>query len=1028
MVAQQTRSYRDIEHTFNTAKDLYSKGLFGSAQKLFGQIINTQIQAEKVYFRDEAAYYYALCAIELFNGDAEFQLQNYVETHPESYYNNDATFKMANYYFRNKKFKEAIEWYSKTDKNKLSNEENSELYFKWGFCFYSKKDFEQATKSFFEVKDKNDRYGILSLYFYSHLKYINKQYQTALNGFLVLEKDEQFKDIAPQYIFQIYYLQEKYNEVIVYSEKLKDSTGNTSNETSKLIGESYYRTNQYEKAIPYFKNYEKHTNQMTIADNYELGFSYYNINDCDNAINYLNKIKKTKDTINQYVAYTMADCYLKQEKKTDARRLFETASQYKYNEQIREDALFNFAQLSYELSISPFNEAITTFTQYIEEYPNSPRTELAYDFMINAFLTTKNYQQAIKTIEKMPSKTRNSKVDAAYQRLTYFRGLELFTEQKYAQAITSFDNSLNYKIYDKQITALSYYWKAEANLRINKINDAISQFQEFVNSNASVTLEEYGKAHYNLGYAYFNKKEYAIANSWFRKYENIEKNSQSLTLNDALNRIGDCYFIVRDFQPASEYYKKAAKLGIIAKDYSLYQLSLAYGGLKQYQNKVNSLEQLISGFPDSEYAGNSMFEIGRTYQTFLNNNNSAKHYYESLIYNYPNSKMLKAAISSIASIYFNEKNYSKSLELYKQVIAQYPNSEEAENANVMIRSIYLEQNKADEYIEYSRNEGIVISKTEEDELLWNTAKKLYVEQKYQDALSALNKYLNKIPNGMYKIEANYYKAELHFYFKQYEDALKSYKIVADAPMGSFTEESILKATSILFDKKDWGIAYFYYNKLYSIAENKSTKFIAALGKLRTSYNSNDYEHIIPSAQNVIDNENANTEQIREAQFKMAKAYLAKNDNTQALVCFNILSKEVVSAEGAESKYRVAELNFLNGKDNLAEELCYDFIQANSPNTYWVARVFILLSRIYYQKGDMFSATNTLENVANNYPIDTDGIKLEISELLNKMNTNVESSVIENLYKNQKTNSGTNNSNAETNQNPNNSENTPVNIE
>ena len=1027
--SQQTSSYRDIEHTFTTAMDLYQKKLFGSAQKMFGQILVTQLQPEKVYYRDEAAYYYAMCAMELFNGDAEYQTQNYIETHPESYYNYDATFKMANYYFRNKKFKEAIEWYGKVDKDKLTSEQNSELNFKQGFAYYARKDYEMATKSFYEIKDKKDNFGTLALYFYSHLKYTNKQYQTALNGFLELEKVEQFKDIAPHYIFQIYYFQEKYNEVIDFSSKMLDSTGNTSSESAKIIGEAYYKTGYYNEAIPYLKNYEKTAEKLTDSDIYELGFAHYKSDDCENSINYLNKIKTKKDTISQYIAYTLASCYLKQNKKSEARRCFETASQMKYNDDIREDALFNFAQLSYELSISPFNEAVTAFNTYIEEYPNSARKNEAYDFMLNAFYSTKNYQQAIKTIEKM-GKTRNSRVDAAYQRLSYFRGLELFTEQKYTQAISMFDNSLKYRQYDNKISALSYYWKAESNYRINKITEAISQYKEFVNSTASVSLEEYGRAHYNLGYAYFNKKEYSTANTWFRKYETIEKNAQSTTLNDALNRIGDCFFVAKDFSSAAAAYKKAAKMGIIAKDYSLYQLALSYGGLKQYKNKVAALEQLVNENPDSEYAGNSMFETGRTFQTFIQNNDSAKYYYESLMYNYPNSKMLKAALSSIASIYFNQKNYSKALETYKQVIAQYPNSEEANNANDMILNIYMEQNNAEEYIQFARNEGKVITQSQEDELLWTAAKKLYIEQKYQDAITALTKYLTTIPNAVNKVEANFYKAELHYYYKQYDQALPCYKVVADAPIGAYTEESAAKAASMLFDKQEWGTAYYYYDKLYTIAEIKSTKFIAALGKLRTSFNGKDYERVIVSAKNVIDNENSNEEQKREANYKMAKAYLAQNKDSQANAVFIVLSKEVLSYEGAEAKYRVIEYDFLSNKDDVAEEACYSFIESNSPHIFWIAKTYILLARIYYKAGDNFSAIGTLENITKNYPVETDAIKTEAKELINKINTGIDSQTIEKSYKNNKGNTSKEpETNPNQNANPDNNDNyTPTKIE
>lgn len=978
--SQQTLRYDDMEDRYETAMDLYEKGLYVPSQKLFSEILLHEGQEFSSY-KDDAAFYVALCSMHLFNSDAEYQLTTFISDHPESYNNNNAAFQMANFQFRKKKYKKAVEWYEKTDRMSLNSEEQSEYFFKLGFSHFARKDFDRAAKAFYESKDDEGIYGPMSLYFYSHIKYISQQYQTALLGFLELEKNSSFGSIAPYYITQIYYLQEKYDDVIVYAPKLLDTvSGARAAETAKLVGSSYYRTKRYEEAIPYLKRYMQNTSSTTDYDHYELGFAYYNSEQYVEAADAFGNIKNMKDTLSQNAAYHMGDCYLKLDMKVEARRSFETASLYDFNPVIREDALFNFAQLCFELSLSPFNEAITAFARYIEEYPNSLRIDEAYDYLLHAFLSTKNYQGAIETIEKMP--TRNPKIDQAYQRLAYYRGLENFTELKYDQAIKMFDRSLDYKIYDKNIEALSYYWKAESNYRLNNVDKAISQFKEFVSVTGSVSLEEYSKAHYNLGYAYFNKKEYAVANSWFRKFEMQPGFETTAIRNDALNRIGDCYFISKEFGPAADYYKKASDIGALDKDYSLYQLALSFGGLKKPQEKIWSLRKLVGDYPESEYVGNASFEIGRTYHTSLNNADSAKYYYDRLITNYPNSSMKKAAMSSIGSIYFNEKNFNKALVIYKEVIAQFPNTEEASNANNMIREIYIELDNPDAYIDYANSEdGVNITEDEQDEIMWLAAKNLYIDQKYNEALNSLTNYLSRFPNGQFYIEANYFKAELHFYFEEKDPALVSYRVVADASRGSYTEESTIKAASLLFDKEEWADSYLYYEKLYPLAENKSTKLIAALGRLRCSYQLEEYDNVIDAAADVIENDKSNEEQRRESHYKMAKSYYAKGNNIRAIGLFEGLSQEVISFEGAESKYRVAEINFKMGKDSISENLVYEFAQMNSPQAYWLAKSFILLADIYYKKGDNFSAKHTLQSVLNNYADETDGVKDEASEKL-----------------------------------------------
>ncbi|MCK9254506.1 MAG: tetratricopeptide repeat protein [Bacteroidales bacterium] len=977
--AQTTQAYNEMETKWKTAINLYEKGLYVPAQKLFSEILLHQGQ-EYAAYKDDAAFYFAISSMNLFNNDAEFQITNFIEDHPESRNNNNASFQMANFKFRNKDYKNSIQWYEKTDRLLLSSDEQSEYFFKLGFSHFARKDFDRAAKAFYESKDANNIYGPMSLYFYSHLKYINEQYQTALLGFLELENSPSFASITPFYIIHIYFLQEKYDELIEYAPKiLEKESGNRAAEINKLLGSAYYRKAKYSDAIPYLNNYVKSTNSANDYDYYELGFAYYNNRQYDKAANSFSKIANMKDTLSQNAAYHMADCYLNLNKKVDALRSFEVASKYNFNQQIKEDALFNFAQLSFELSLSPFNEAINAFTLYIKEYPNSPRTDLAYDYLIDAFLSTKNYQASISTIEKMQN--RNTKIDAAYQRLTYYRGLEYFTQLKYNEAINMFDKSLDYKIYDKTINSLTHYWKAEANYRLGNIDQAIEMFKEFVNSTGSVSLDEYSKAHYNLGYAYFNKKEYTTANSWFRKFELQPGYANSEILNDVLNRIGDCYYIEREFIPAAEYYKKAIDIGKVSPDYTLYQMALSYGGLKKSNEKVWSLRKLILEHPESEYLGNANFEIGRTYHTTINNPDSAKFYYIRHINNFPNSSMRKASLSSLGAIYFNERDYQKALDNYKQVIAEYPNTEEAKSAAEMIKAIYIEQDNPDGFVDWANTSGTSISEDEQDEIMWQIAKKNYVDKKYNEALNSLTNYLKSFPKGQFYIEANYYKAELHFYFEEKNQALENYKIVANAPIGSFTEESTIKASSILFDQKEWLEAYNLYEKLFSLAENKSTKLLASIGKLRCAYNLNNWDNTIAAAVKIIDDDRSNEEQKREAHFKMAKAYYNKENLIRALNLFENLAKETKSSEGAEAMYRVIKINYKMQKDSIAEDLAYEFAQSNSPHAYWVAKSLICLAEIYYDRDDFFSAKHTLQSILNNYPIETDGIKDETSEKL-----------------------------------------------
>jgi len=116
----------------------------------------------------------------------------------------------------------------------------------------------------------------------------------------------------------------------------------------------------------------------------------------------------------------------------------------------------------------------------------------------------------------------------------------------------------------------------------------------------------------------------------------------------------------------------------------------------------------------------------------------------------------------------------------------------------------------------------------------------------------------------------------------------------------------------------------------------------------------------------------------------AKANYSLNNFAEALTDFRKLAREVVSAEGAESKFRVAELLYRENQTEEAEKIVLEFIDQKSPHEYWMARMFILLSDISVRKGDILQAKVTLESLRDYYTIKDDGILDEVKSKLDSL--------------------------------------------
>jgi len=66
----------------------------------------------------------------------------------------------------------------------------------------------------------------------------------------------------------------------------------------------------------------------------------------------------------------------------------------------------------------------------------------------------------------------------AYQKVAFYRGLELYNEGDFQEAESLFDASLN-ESQDQNFTARATFWKAEADYNLTNYEDALIGFKQF---------------------------------------------------------------------------------------------------------------------------------------------------------------------------------------------------------------------------------------------------------------------------------------------------------------------------------------------------------------------------------------------------------------------------------------------------------------------------------------------------------------------------------------------------------------------
>lgn len=969
-MAQETAYYPSLEAKIHEAKELFSKNKFIVAQDLFSNISQQAEAGSEI--QSEATFYQALCALRMDNKNSEELMEKFVSDYPESPYTNRAWFELGSNQFNNGRYPQMLRTYRNLKPRVLSSDEQIKVHYQKGYAYFQTEKYQLAENEFAKIKDTNNLYAGPAKYYWAHIQYLNGNYDAALAEFDKLKSNPAFADVIPFYMSQIYYKRGQYEKVVEFTIPLLDKAKEDQKpELNRVIGNSYFHLKDFEKAIPYFEAYFAASKSHEAPENYMLGYCYYTSGQYDKAIPPLENATHGKDELAQNAYYHLAECYVKTDQKDKARVAFESASDMDFNPEIKEDALFNYAKITYELSYSPFNETIKAFDKYISLYPNSERNDAAYDYLVNVYMSTSNYKDAIESIEKI--KVKSPAVKKALARVTFYHGLELFNNLYYESAIKLFDQSLAINNSSPQVKAGALFWKAEANYRLKNYQQAINGYDKFLRTPGADSRTEYQTANYNLAYAYFKLKDYNAASTYFQKYLAKNKDPQDQKVADTYNRLGDCYFVKRDYQNAIDYYNKAYLLKQYDADYALFQKAICLGIQRFDEQKISNLRTLIQTFPKSAFLDDALYELGRAFE-HTNQPKAAMGYYQDIIKDHPQSSYRPKALLQLGLVQYNQSQFKQSLASYKQVVSEYPDSPEAHSALLGIKNDYVELNDVDEYFAYTQRLGssVQVTATEQDSLSYMAAEKLYMARDPK-AKEQLEKYLRQFPNGSFSLNAHFYLGEQRYQDKEYALAMKDYDFVVSKNDNIFTEPALVKASELQYNAANYQKALEYYKRLESTSNTKWNILKARAGIMRCDYQLANYKACIDDAKALLNSDKLTDVLKREANYKLAKSYYQTNQQDLALPIFKELAEDTKSAEGAESKYLVAEILYNKNELKKSEDEVMDFISKNTPHQIWLAKSFILLADIYLSQGDQFQASHTLQSIIENYPEKDDGV-------------------------------------------------------
>lgn len=982
-MASGQRSYQ-----FDAPNRLFVEGKELFSLKNYSGCID-KLEAYKQHSTDadliqEADYMLVYSAYEQGRPNAVELLKDYLDVYPASRHADEVNFLIGSAHFGQGEYQKAIFWFNESNIDMLSPEQQEAYCFRLAYSLLQIGDMEKARGYFARIEQIGTKYREASTYYVAYIDYATGKYNNALVEFTRLKDLPDYKERSLYYITQIYFIQNKYEKVISEGKELLASYPDSENnsEVFRIMGNAYYHLGNEDQAINMLSKYVSSTDSPLRGDLYILGVCYYNKGNYSSAVNALGRTVRENDALSQNAYLYLGQSYLKLKDKNNARMAFEAAATSSFDKQVKEAAMYNYALLIHETAFTGFGESVTIFEDFLNDFPNSKYADKVNDYLVEVYLTTKNYQAALNSIDKI--KHPSTKILEAKQDILFQLGTQAFTNMELDKAVDLFSRAISLGAYNLESRNDAYFWRGESYYRQGEYNKAISDYRTYLNNTRQRNTDMYALAHYNLGYSYFKLKEYGEALNRFRQYVNLESNQQTPAYADAYNRIGDCLFHNRQFAMAEENYTRAAQLQPSAGDYSVYQKGFLLGLQKDYKGKISVMDRLIREFPESQYVDDALFEKGRSY-VLLDNNQAAAASFEQLMRDFPQSSLARKAGVQLGLIYFNDNQPEKAAEAYKNVISNYPGSEEAKVALQDLKSVYIELNDINSFAAYANSLGgnVRFEVSEQDSLTYLAAEKLFMRGDNEGARRSLTNYLQTFPQGAFSSNANFYLASIAFAKKDLEEAKRLFSLVLESGDTKFREESWARKAEIEYLYKDYAAAMESFKHLQAVAENPENKEAAKLGLMRCAELTGQPQEALLAANDLLKEPKLSPEIMSEARYVRAKAYISLKQENKALADLKEISKDTRTIHGAEAKYLLAQLYYDNKDDKNAETVLMNFIENGTPHQYWLARGFILLADIYIRQGDDFQARQYLTSLQNNYKGD-DEIAAMIEDRLGKL--------------------------------------------
>lgn len=906
-------SAQNWQDNLKEAKQLYINKIYQNAQTLFQKASNQIREEEGTSSRayEEAEGYRLLCAIKLGQKGAEARAGSYIRKFPSSPLVPKIRFEAASAYFAREDYGRALGLMEELQPSDIDKDDRDRYLLEKGVCLM--KDFRtvEAQNHLMEIPQKSKLYG-QAQYYHGYSEYQEGNFADALNYFL---KSDHTK--APLMVADCHFMLKDYLYVCEHASDINKYEGAEKAHFARIVAESAYAFGLKEDAEHYFKIYAEQK-ELSKADNFFSGMLSYEQGNWRDAIGKFERCIQfgDADSLTQNALYRLARCMIEEKDKVSAAEAFKKASQMDFNQDVKEDAFFNYAKLNFDL----WGNADRLY-EYLQKYPSSQaKQDETYGYIAAKCLEDNNFQDAITALKKISSPTASDKKNL--QKANFFRGVGLLEEGRYSTAASYLDKAAEQDA-DIKVSNLADFWLAESYFRTEKYRDALDVLERLQATRLFKGTGEYPVSFFNSGYSRFRLKDIANAYRDFSKYVELAGENGTYSL-EAKMRMADCKFMQRDFAQASKLYASLNQTTTKSTLYAPLQEAISQGLMGNTKKKLEILGKYASAeYSDAAQFTELLFELGRT-RVQSSDSKGAEKAFRSLVENPVDSIYFGRALMELGMLYSNQGSTSKAKECYRKAAESNLSPEEIQAAMNAYQNICNEEGNPDEFFKWvSQRGGNDPSGDDNAKLLFNAAEQIFLAEKFEAAAEAFKSFIAEHPD--------HNPSKSWYYLAESLSRTADYSGAAEA----FFHLDTLEGVKMLFLAKD-------YNKITA----NSSVFMESADKAHK----------------------------REMAYYIAKSFLANSDADKAIEPLKIVAEDPSDKFGGEAAYLLVKDTYDRGKFEKVENMVFALSEQNIDRT-WLARTYLLLGDSYYDQEDYEQAEAVFKSIVSSY----DGPDAQIKE-------------------------------------------------